>query len=83
MAGRALVWAAAICAGEAVVLARLLIEEHDPAQLAASVSRVVGVAIQAARAQRAITGESPDKMTDALIQVLTESNVGSNAEEGG
>lgn len=55
-----------------VVLARLLVEERDPAQLAASVSKVAGVAIQAARAQRAISGEGADGLTGAITQILME-----------
>src|SRR5215216_4139658 len=43
-----------------VVLVRLMVEERDPKQLAASVSRVARVAIEAARAQRAISGEQAD-----------------------
>ena len=55
-----------------IVLARLLVEETDPKQLAASVSRVAAVAIQAARAQRAITGEQADGLTHAITQILIE-----------
>lgn len=55
-----------------VVLARLLVEERDPAQLAASVSRVAGVAIQAARAQRTIDGEQADRWSELFTQVLLE-----------
>ncbi len=54
------------------VLARLLAEEEDPAKLAASVARVAGVAVQAARAQRAVTGDLADGLTAALTQILTE-----------
>ena len=55
-----------------IVLARLLVEETDPKQLAASVSKVAAVAIQAARAQRAITGEQADGLTNAVTQILIE-----------
>lgn len=55
-----------------VVLARILFEERDPAQLAESISRVAGVAIQAARTQRAISGEQAGDMTDALTRLLIE-----------
>jgi hypothetical protein len=55
-----------------IVLARLLLEEDDPAQLAESVSRVAGVAIQAARAQRAISGEQANGITEAVTQLLIE-----------
>ena len=54
------------------VLARLLAEEEDPAKLAASVARVAGVAVQAARAQRAVTGDLADGLTAALTQILIE-----------
>lgn len=55
-----------------IVLARLLVEESDPKHLAASVSRVAAVAIQAARAQRAISGEQADGLTDAITRILIE-----------
>lgn len=55
-----------------IVLARLLVEETDPKQLAASVSRVAAVAIQAARAQRAISGEQADGLTDAITRILID-----------
>ena len=55
-----------------VTLARLLVEEQDPQKLAASVARVAGVAVQATRAQRAISGELADGLTEALTQILTE-----------
>lgn len=59
-----------------VVLARLMVEERDPAQLAASVSRVVGVAIQAARAQRAISGEQADRFSELVTQTLLALDAG-------
>jgi hypothetical protein len=59
-----------------VVLARLMVVERDPAQLAESVSRVAGVAIQAARAQRAISGEQADGLTDAVTRLLAELDTG-------
>jgi hypothetical protein len=62
-----------------VVLARILFEERDPATLAQSVSRVVAVAIQAARAQRAISGEQAGSLTDALTQILTDLDTGTAA----
>jgi hypothetical protein len=55
-----------------VVLARLLVEERDPAQLAVSVSKVAAVAIQAARAQRAINGEPAGNFSDAVTTILIE-----------
>ncbi len=54
------------------VLARLLAEEDDLTKLATGVARVATVAIQAARTQRAISGELPDGLTEALTQILTE-----------
>jgi hypothetical protein len=55
-----------------VVLARLLVEERDPAQLAVSVSKVASVAIQAARAQRAMDGEPGERFSDAVTTMLIE-----------
>ena len=55
-----------------IVLARLLVEERDPKQLAMSVSKVAAVAIQAARAQRAITGEQAAGLTNAITQMLID-----------
>jgi hypothetical protein len=55
-----------------VVLAKLLVEESDPAQLATNVARVATVAIQAARAQRAISGEQAAGLTDAITRILVE-----------
>jgi hypothetical protein len=55
-----------------VVLARLMCEERDPAALAASVSRVATVAIQAARAQRAIHGGTAEGLTEAITRILME-----------
>ncbi len=54
------------------VLARLLAEEDDLTKLATGVARVATVAIQAARTQRAISGELADGLTEALTQILTE-----------
>jgi hypothetical protein len=59
-----------------VVLARLMVEERDPKQLAESVSRVAAVAIQAARAQRAIRGEQAEGFTNAVTQILMELDAG-------
>ena len=53
-----------------VTLARLLAEEEDPSKLAAGVARVAGVAIQAARAQRQVGGDTSDALTAVLAQVL-------------
>ncbi|HEV2106632.1 MAG TPA: hypothetical protein VGR16_00055 [Thermomicrobiales bacterium] len=54
------------------VLARLLAEEDDPAKLAASVARVSSVLVQATRAQRAISGEVADGLTEAMTRILAE-----------
>jgi hypothetical protein len=53
-----------------IVMARLLAEEEDPVTLARAVSRVAAVSIQAARAQRAITGQLAEGLTDALTTIL-------------
>jgi hypothetical protein len=55
-----------------VVMARLMAEEQDPAKLAASVTRVVTAAVQAARARRAIGGDTAEGLTNALTQILAE-----------
>lgn len=55
-----------------LVLARLLVEEDDLTKLAANVARVASVAVQAARAQRAIDGEVAQSLTAALTQILIE-----------
>ncbi len=55
-----------------LVLARLLVEEEDLSKLAANVARVASVAVQAARAQRAITGEVAQTLTEALTRILIE-----------
>ena len=54
------------------VLARLLAEEEDLTRLAAGVARIAGVAVRAARAERAISGEQADGLTSALAQILAE-----------
>mgnify|MGYP001445024594 FL=1 len=54
------------------VLARLLAEEEDPIALAKAVARVASVSVQAARAQRAISGAVADSLTDAVTQILIE-----------
>jgi hypothetical protein len=54
------------------VLARLLAEEDDIAKLAASVARVSSVLVQAARVQRAISGEVADGLTEAMTRILAE-----------
>lgn len=55
-----------------VVLARLLTEVEDPTRQAAGIARITSASIQAARAQRAISGEQADSLTEALTQVLAE-----------
>jgi hypothetical protein len=59
-----------------VVLAKLLVEESDVSQLATNVARVATVAIQAARAQRAISGEQAEGLTDAITRILVEMDGG-------
>lgn len=58
------------------VLARLLAEERNAIALAANVTRVTAAAVQAARAQRAISGETAEGLTTALTQILTELDEG-------
>jgi hypothetical protein len=59
-----------------IVMARLLAEEDDPVTLANAISRVAAVSIQAARAQRAISGKLAESLTDAMTTILTELGVG-------
>lgn len=54
------------------VLARLLAEEQDLTKLATHVASVTRASIQAARAQRAISGELADSLTAAVTQILAE-----------
>jgi len=54
-----------------VVMARLLTEEDDLEVLAPLVARIASVSIQAARAQRAISGQLAESLTEALTSVLT------------
>jgi hypothetical protein len=58
------------------VLARLLAEEEDAVKLASGVTRVASAAVHAARAQRAISGESAEGLTSALTQILAELDEG-------
>ena len=53
-----------------VALARLLAEEEDASKLAVGVARLAGVAIQAAKAQRTISGDEANGLTDALAHIL-------------
>lgn len=57
-----------------IVLARLVMEEQDLSRLATNVTRVAHVAVQAARAQRVISGAAAEGLTNALTQVLIEVN---------
>lgn len=57
-----------------IVLARLVMEEQDLSRLATNVTRVAHVAVQAARAQRVISGATAEGLTNALTQVLIEIN---------
>jgi hypothetical protein len=57
-----------------IVLARLVMEEQDLSRLAANVTKVAHVAVQAARAQRVISGATAEGLTNALTQVLIEVN---------
>lgn len=59
-----------------VVLSRLVKEEQDLTKLASSVTRVASVAVQAARTQRAITGDAAQGLTSALTQILAELDEG-------
>jgi hypothetical protein len=55
-----------------IVMARLLAEVEDPVTLAKAVSRVAAVSIQAARAQRAISGQLAEGLTDAITAILAD-----------
>jgi hypothetical protein len=55
-----------------VVMARLLTEEDDLEVLAPLVARIASVSIQAARAQRAISGQLAESLTEALTTILTD-----------
>jgi hypothetical protein len=55
-----------------VVLARLIVVEQDAPRLAESVARVVSVAIQAARAQRAIGGTTTEEFSEMVNRILAE-----------
>ena len=59
-----------------MVLSRLVKEEQDLTKLASSVTRVASVAVQAARTQRAITGDAAQGLTNALTQILAELDEG-------
>ncbi len=55
-----------------VTLARLLVEEDDIGRLATNVARVAAVAVQAARAQAAITTERPEDVAASVVRTLEE-----------
>jgi hypothetical protein len=55
-----------------VVMARLMEEEDDLVVLAGLVARVASVSIQAARIQRAITGQLAESLTDAVTTILAD-----------
>jgi hypothetical protein len=55
-----------------IVMARLLAEEDDAVVLAKTIARVAAVSIQAARAQRVLSGQMAETMTDAITTILME-----------
>ena len=55
-----------------IVIARLMEEEDDLEVLAGLVARVASVSIQAARIQRAITGQLAESLTDAVTTILAD-----------
>ncbi len=55
-----------------IVLARLMEEEDDLVVLAGLVARVASVSIQAARLQRAISGQLAESLTDAVTSILVD-----------
>lgn len=57
-----------------MVLARILLEEQDLSRMVTNVTRVASVAVRAAQAQRVISGQAADGLTDALTTILVEVN---------
>ncbi len=55
-----------------IVLARLLIEERDPARLAAGVARLTSIAVQAARVQRTGDGAIPAELIATMERLRVE-----------
>lgn len=55
-----------------IVMARVMVEEHDPVIQAKALSRVAVVLIQAAKAKRAINGQLAEGLTDAITSILAE-----------
>lgn len=52
------------------VMAKLLVEVDDPVELASAVSRVASASVAAARAQRAISGDTAEALTEAVADIL-------------
>jgi hypothetical protein len=57
-----------------IVMARLMEEEDDLIELAPLIARIASVSIQAARVQRAISGQLAESLTEALTSILAEMN---------
>ena len=55
-----------------VVLARLLAEENDLNRMATNVARIVSVSVRAVQAHSAITGQSTNKIIEALSKILDD-----------
>ena len=55
-----------------IVMARMMEEEDDLVVMAGLVARVASVSIQAARIQRAITGQLAESLTDAVTTILAD-----------
>ena len=55
-----------------IVMARLLTEEEDLVVLAPLIARIASVSIQAARVQRAISGQLAESLTEALTTILAD-----------
>lgn len=53
-----------------LVMARLLAEETDPALLVSGVARLSSVIIQALKANRALSGQVAESLTDAITTIL-------------
>jgi hypothetical protein len=57
-----------------IVMARLMEEEDDLIELAPLIARIASVSIQAARVQRAMSGQLAESLTEALTTILAEMN---------
>ena len=55
-----------------IVMARLLTEQDDPVVLAPLIARIASVSIQAARVQRAISGQLAETITEAVTSILVD-----------